>query len=159
MCWNWTGSKTKKGGYGQLSMGRKHGPVRANRYSWELHFGPIPEGLFVCHKCDNPACVNPNHLFLGTPLDNMRDCASKGRDGVHQHPESVMRGEKHWAHKHPEKLAHGEKHGNAKFTNAQVLEIRELVKSGIMQKDLAVKYGVHPDTISRIIRGFYWRSV
>ena len=157
MCWNWTGGKFKSGGYGQLSRSRKLGPIRAHRYSWELHVGPIPDGLMVCHRCDNPACVNPAHLFLGTQFDNMRDMTVKGRDGAHTHPEIIKHGNDHWSHKHPEKLAHGEKSGQSKLTQAQVDEIRVLVKSGVMQKDLAPRYGVIPDTISRIIRGATWR--
>lgn len=79
-CWLWLGAKGRRG-YGYLHRGGKtdRHPIRAHRASWEIHFGAIPAGLWVLHKCDNPPCVNPNHLFLGTRKDNMDDCASKGR--------------------------------------------------------------------------------
>jgi len=78
-CWPWTASRTPFG-YGQISKGGKHaGMVHTHRVCWELVNGPIPEGLWVLHSCDNPPCCNPSHFFLGTHIDNMRDCAAKGR--------------------------------------------------------------------------------
>lgn len=75
-CWLWTGY-TSTFGYGMMRfMGKSQ---NAHRLSWQVHRGPIPDGLSVLHKCDVPACVNPDHLFLGTQSDNMKDCASKGR--------------------------------------------------------------------------------
>jgi hypothetical protein len=76
VCWNWKGSTTR--GYGTFKpTGSKI--AYAHRYMWELLNGPIPEGLLVCHRCDNPTCVNPDHLFLGTKKDNVVDMYSKGR--------------------------------------------------------------------------------
>ena len=75
-CWEWTGAK-KPTGYGEVTIDYK--AYRAHRVSWTFFFGDIPEGLHVLHKCDNPGCVNPYHLFLGSHQDNMTDCARKGR--------------------------------------------------------------------------------
>lgn len=86
-CWIWEPSKATKG-YGRFNLGGDHGNVvvLAPRQAWELTTGPIPDGLQVLHRCDNPACVNPTHLFLGTPLDNMRDMIAKGRASWQRKP-------------------------------------------------------------------------
>lgn len=78
-CWLWTASVKDGFPYGQIGHPGTRTPRRAHRVSWELHNGPIPAGLFVLHKCDNPRCVRPDHLFLGTQSDNLKDAYSKGR--------------------------------------------------------------------------------
>lgn len=104
-CWNWTGCKDKLG-YGFLNIGN-HKIERAYRVSYEMHIRPIPDGKSVCHSCDNPSCVNPAHLFVGTHTENLADMRAKGRDS-----------------KPPRNDVNGENNGHAQFTNAQVREFR-----------------------------------
>lgn len=96
-CWIWTGSKTPSG-YGQLRI-RQRACV-AHRFSYELNIGPVPNSLFVCHRCDNPGCVNPGHLFLGNQQDNVADMVRKGRHSSRTHPESLRRGLDHHFGRH-----------------------------------------------------------
>lgn len=105
--------------------------VSAHRYSYEVHKGKIPSGIFVCHTCDNPLCVNPDHLFLGTHEDNMRDMVEKGR-----------------SHK-----KNGEEMHTSKLKNKQAREIRSLYETGkYSQSFLGGKYGVSQSVIGRIVR-------
>jgi hypothetical protein len=145
-CWEWTASKDKKG-YGQI--GQMHGgksiPLFAHRVSWEMHNGSA-EGLLVCHHCDNPACVNPDHLFLGTQRDNMRDASRKGRLG----------GENSWPRRYPERIKRGEDHGQAKLCEADVRAIRASGETGIA---LAERYGVSDSVIFRAKNRKTWKHV
>ena len=128
-CLLWLGS-TVTGGYGKTYKAGK--TVLAHRAIWEHKYGPIPEGQVVCHRCDNPLCVNVNHLFLGTRLDNSRDMVAKGRE------------------------AKGVSVNNAKLTEEQVIEIRET--SGTL-KALGDHYGVHYGTIRQIKNRETWRHL
>lgn len=136
-CWLWTGLLTDKG-YGRVfSNGRYLG---AHRFSYRLHEGPVPKGLFVCHRCDNPRCVNPDHLWLGTNADNMADMAEKGR-----------------ANHEPRML--GESHTRAKLTEKKVREIRRLRREGLTLEAIAKQYGVCFQTVSLVVNRKSWAHV
>jgi len=137
-CLEWTGARVK--GYGVIG-GRTRGKwVYSHRLSWELHYGEIPKGLSVCHRCDNPGCVRPEHLFLGTHKDNADDRERKGRG-------------KHVG------LA-GERNPNAKLTQAQVNEIRATARPGQYRwglEKMCRKYGVTNSLIYCILKGRNWK--
>lgn len=143
-CWEWRGSRGVSG-YGCVELPETRRLVGAHRASWILHFGSIPDGLFVLHRCDNPPCVNPHHLFLGTHEDNMADASVKGRIVASR--------------------ARGERSGNARLTDAQVAEIRRRHLSGVhparrtgnSTTELAREYGVTRQYIGQLVRGV-WRQ-
>ena len=143
-CWIFMGA-TNDFGYGIIGKdgGRGAGNERAHRATYEAFIGHVPDGLFVCHHCDVPACCNPDHLFIGTNADNMADCKSKGRNS--QPPRNLH--------------VVGGVHPLAKLTTDNVVEIRRLAASGVMQKDLAAQYGVSQTSMSKIISGKRWRHV
>lgn len=139
-CWLWTGKAKHQHGYGVLGRGgHQAGMVGAHRVSWEIHYGAIPKGMVVCHRCDVPACVRPDHLFLGTQADNMADAWEKGRRGT---PSTK-----------------GERNGRAKLTWNEVRQIRTRWNAGNTQTELARIYGVPQTQISRIVRNLSWREV
>lgn len=135
-CWNWEASTDRKG-YGQFRMPDRI--LKSHRVSYEWRYGSIPSGLCVCHNCDNPPCVNPDHLFLATSAENTFDMVRKGR----QAKGDLV------AHK-------GEKHGSSKLTKEQILEIRISPKS---QRKLAKVYGVSQRTIGQIKHRETWRHI
>lgn len=129
-CFEWVHGRHDDAGYGRIQhRGRD---IVVSRVSYELHFGPIPKGLLVCHKCDNPPCWNPNHLFAGTPLDNMRDAWKKGR------------------------MPQGTQIANSKLTADQVRAIR---KDSRQLRVIAVDYGVDQAVIFRVRKGTSYRDV
>ena len=132
-CWEWTGCRLRSG-YGQIKWGDKI--RRAHRVSWEIHFGPIPDGLWVLHHCDNPPCVRPDHLYLGTLVDNAQDCVRRGR---HYH----WRGQ-------------GEGHPMARLTEGQVLEIRRQRENGLSGHLIARAFGLSKTQVYDIINRKSW---
>lgn len=138
-CWLWTGKKIK-GGYGdhRVPVDGQWKHVIAHRFVWQEAHGPIPPGLFVLHRCDVPACVNPAHLFLGTASDNMRDMVEKGRAADQR----------------------GASNAAAKLTPEHVLEIRRLVNEEHQSRtSVGRRFGLHPWYVNRIAKGTAWASL
>lgn len=137
-CWEWTGARM--GGthnYGQMRI--QGTTFYAHRISFEIHHGSVPDGMQVCHHCDHPPCVRPDHLFAGTAHDNTQDMVTKGRNAGRPHP--------------------GSSNGFAKLTEAQVEEIRARYVAGARQTALAAEFGVTQANISVIVRGDGWKHI
>jgi hypothetical protein len=139
-CWIWTGTHDAHG-YGVFRSGGVF--HLAHRYSYELHYGHIDKGMSVCHHCDNPICVNPEHLFLGTQADNSYDMIAKGRNNI-----SGLLVDRR-----------GENHLMAKLTEEQVHEIRTLLATGEAHSAIAKRYGVSRPTITAIKAGRIWSHI
>jgi hypothetical protein len=131
-CWEWMGSK-KPAGYGQLNLAGKM--VNTHKFSWEIHNGPVEAGLVVRHKCDNPGCVNPDHLELGTPADNVGDAVVRGR------------------------MQHGDGHYMRKLEGKDIPEIRAAHAAGRGFVDLARDYGVSDSTIADAVYRRTWKHI
>lgn len=123
-------------GYGQVRR-PNGGMARVHRLAYELAIGIIPEGLFVCHRCDNPKCFNPSHLFAGTSAENTEDCRIKGR----------------FRH------ARGERQGSAKLAESQVIEIRRLSANGRTRPEIATAFGISASNVGGIANGTLWRHI
>ena len=126
-CWEWQAARDRDG-YGQFGVFRRQ--TKAHRFSWEITNGPIPPGMIVCHTCDNPSCVRPDHLFVGTHQDNQRDKWNKGRANHHRI-----------------------------LTEPDVIEIRELHDGGMSHRQIALRKGVSKPTICGIVKRRQWRHV
>ncbi len=130
-CHLWEGAWLR--GYGQI---RIEGHTKlAHRVAWELRHGPIQAGMYVCHRCDTPACVNPDHLFLGSPAENLADASKKGR------------------------MRHGEAHHNSKLTAERVHEIRRLRSTGLSQAAIGLAVGISQTVVGDVLSGEIWHHV
>ncbi|MFA7217775.1 MAG: HNH endonuclease signature motif containing protein [Dehalococcoidales bacterium] len=133
-CWEWTGSKTT--GYGSMKLPDIYGnfKILAHRLSWVAFKGEvIPEGIFVCHHCDNPKCFNPDHLFLGTQQENLQDCSAKNRTMT------------------------GSLNGNSKYSDADIEKVQELIAQKKRGIEISAITGVSQSHISRIRKGYTWK--
>lgn len=142
-CWEWQKGKIKRG-YGVIHLSKEKRRILAHRLSYEIFIGEFDQDLFVCHKCDNPSCINPDHLFLGTPLDNALDCQNKGRIFPIR---SV-------AHKRGDKVSRG-----GKLTPNDVKEIRTLRLNGMKRKDIADKFNITPEHVYGITSNKAWSHI
>ncbi len=147
-CWPFQGDRDS-GGYGRVKINKRK--AAAHRIAWGFANGEIPEGMFVCHHCDNPPCCNPAHLFIGTALDNHNDAIGKGR----RPPRSSNRSRKSTGRG----KAFGERSGHAKLTEQDVREIRVAVGTGSTYSVLAGRFSVDKTTIRSVITGRTWKHV
>lgn len=131
-CIEWTGALMHKG-YGHINWRGK--TLRTHRAAYAATHGEIPDGMFVCHKCDNPKCINPAHLFIGLPADNSSDMARKQRSSI------------------------GEKNPMAKIDSAMAQAIRIWARTGLLQKKIAAKFGISREAVGTIVRGERWKHV
>ncbi len=145
-CWVWTGSKAGSFGYGAIGKSRKLGTksVLAHRFSWTLHYGEVPDELQILHRCDNPPCVRPYHLFIGTQQDNVRDCYNKKRRlPPRPQPGDWLRGEEvPWR----------------KLSWAKIDEIRKLHKDGHSRAAIGRQFAVSATTVFHIVHGGKWKE-
>jgi hypothetical protein len=132
-CWEWRGARDRSG-YGRIQVDGRN--ATAHRTSYEAHFGPIPDGMLVCHKCDNRACANPHHLFLGTHQENMQDMVAKGRAYANT----------------------GVDHFNTRLSALDVAEIRSLRQQGSRLKELATRFSISVSHASNISLGYKWNQ-
>lgn len=141
-CWLWVAATTAHYGHGVLRF--KNKMVKAHRVSWEIFRGEVPEGMCVLHKCDIPNCVNPDHLFIGTQTDNMKDMDSKGRRG--RRSEGVGK-------------SLGSKNGATKMTDADIIAIREVPARRGVGAALAAKFGISHSSVVRIRSRETWAHI
>jgi len=149
-CWGWLGGK-QTNGYGTMTANGNR--WLAHRFSWRLHNGDIPEGLVICHTCDNRVCVRPDHLFVGTVQDNNSDMVAKGR-----HARGSTHGTVTMPHRYPAaRLPRGERVHSAKLTESQVLELRRRkAEAGATYESLASEFGLSKSNVWNIVQRRTW---
>lgn len=161
-CWEWGMSKNSRG-YGVFYIGNVQ--FLSHRVSFKIHNGDAPSSLLVCHTCDNPPCVNPEHLFLGTVRDNSLDCTKKGRnvESLKKATAAVIRswanGRIHPFKANPESIPRGECCPSSKLTNGDVIRMRDLFSSGKSMRLLAKIFGVSYENVHYIVKRKTWRHI
>lgn len=158
LCWEWTGYRQPPHGYGTITVRqlKPRGPYYAHRLAWIVSRQRlIPPTKQVLHRCDNPPCIRPSHLFLGTHQDNMDDMMRKGRQR-----DGHLYGDDHPLRKNPALAARGESHGGAKLTARQVQAIRRAYsRGGVTQEALARQYHISRPNVSGIVNRRLWRHL
>lgn len=146
-CWTWKGYLSKAG-YGLFTLDGKR--IGAHRASWDLHHGKIPNNHDICHECDNPSCVRPDHLAPKPHVFNLADMIAKGRSA---------RGDRNGLRRHPERIARGEKCGASRLTSNQVIEIRQLGKSGKTPREISKVFQISEGNVRHILKGDSWKHL
>jgi len=154
-CWIWLGAM-QSGGYGSVWFGNR--TERVHRVSWIAHFGEIPERLCVCHRCDVRLCINPEHLFLGTLLENNQDRHVKGRDFIATNRAAAL-GILAKARSHVRVTPSGTINANARLREEDIPAIRAAFAEGVSTHELARRYGVTQPTMWRVTSGKGWQHV
>lgn len=166
-CWEWTANFVSAG-YGRTYAAKVDGRDRhilAHRLSYMIHFGRIEDKMCVMHKCDNPKCVNPKHLMIGTKGDNNKDRAAKGRSSrgdnhySKKNPEKLSRGDSHYSRTRPSALARGSSHGQAKLTERDVIEIRRMKKTGRPVSEITSRFAISRTNAYDILKRRTWKHV
>ena len=136
-CWTWKDSTVPRG-YGHISIESR--PYYAHRISYCISYGDIPDGLLICHKCNNRSCVNPKHLYAGTSKDNIRDSINAGTFSEFPH-------------------FRGDNSPTSKLTSIQVLQIRDLIDAGVRHKDIAKQFNIGRSTVTGIHNKLIWKHL